>query len=49
MKWVTMLLLTLTLASCAHHFRDRHISSVEEKQEDDMVRRSSVDPRGGRY
>ena len=49
MKWVTMLLLTLTLASCAHHFRDRQISSVDEKLEEQSQRRQVMEPRGGRY
>ncbi|MBY0515290.1 MAG: hypothetical protein K2P81_00165 [Bacteriovoracaceae bacterium] len=49
MKWVTILLLTLTFVGCAHQFRDRKISSVEEKNEEQFQRRLSIDPRGSRY
>jgi hypothetical protein len=49
MKWVTFLLLTLTFVGCAHQFRDRQISSVEEEKEEKQQRRFSAEPRGGRY
>jgi len=49
MKWVTLLLLTIVFSGCAHHYRDRQISSVEEKTEERHERKSFVEPRGGRY
>ena len=48
MKWITMLLLTTTLVSCAHHFRDRQISSVDEKFDEQSQRRQVMEARGAR-
>jgi hypothetical protein len=47
MKWVSMLLLTFVFASCAH--QDRSVSSLDEKQERDLERRTFVEPHGARY
>lgn len=47
MKWVSMLLLTLVFASCAH--QDRQISSFDEKEEAKLQQRSLVEPHGARY
>ena len=49
MKWVTLLLLTVVFSGCAHHFRDRQISSVDEKIEEQHQRRTFAEPRGGRF
>lgn len=49
MKWVTLLLLTIVFSGCAHHFRDRQISSVDEKFEEQHERKTFMEPRGGRY
>lgn len=47
MKWVTLMLLCSTLASCAHYFHpERSTASAEEEKQ---YRRTNVEPSGSRF